>query len=64
MRWKVTILYRAEHGPVDVVYYIDELCELEDLVELGPDWNTIVRIEITLNQVHTPGLTLEEEKNQ
>ena len=61
-RWTAVATYRTEAGPVDVVHEIEELAELQDLVERGPDWNTLVDIRITLNRVTYPGLTVEAAK--
>lgn len=59
-RWRATIVYRSEHGPVDVEHEIEELDEIAELVEAGPDWNTIVNINIVLERQMIPGLTVEE----
>lgn len=59
-RWRATIVYRSEHGPVDVEHEIEELDEIAELVEAGPDWNTIVHINIVLARQLMPGLTVEE----
>lgn len=47
-RWTATVIYRSEVGAVPVVHQIEELDEIGALVEAGPDWNCIVRIEIVL----------------
>lgn len=47
-RWKVIIAYKPEHME-DATYYIEELDELADIVERGPDWNHIDAIAIELN---------------
>ena len=60
MRWSVEIIYRTESGENVVVYYIEELEELQDIVERGPDWNTIVTINIDLIRVCSPNLTVEQ----
>lgn len=46
-RWKVIISYKPEHME-DHEYHIFELEELQQIVELGPDWNHIDAITITL----------------
>jgi hypothetical protein len=60
-RWDVTLTYRSENGSVDVQYEVEELYEVGDLVESGPDWNTLVSGVFSLNprRAITPGLTLE-----
>ena len=45
-RWKVVATYRSESGPIDVQHDIQELHELHDLIELGPDWNSLVVITL------------------
>lgn len=60
-RWKAVIYYRsADLGLVDVEHGIEELEELQDIVERGPDWNTIDRITITLDRACNEGLTIEQ----
>lgn len=59
-RWKATIFYRSDVGAVDIEHGIEELEELQDLVERGPDWNTIDRIVVTLDRKCDDGMTLEE----
>lgn len=60
-RWKATIYYRSDDlGLVDVEHGIEELDELQDIVERGPNWNTIDRIVVTLDRVIHADLTLEQ----
>lgn len=48
-RWIATVTYRNDTiGSLDVDYAIDELSEIELIVEQGPDWNAIEKIEIQL----------------
>jgi hypothetical protein len=47
-RWLLTIIYRAESGPCVVDYDIEELDEIADIVERGPDWNAIMSIDCEL----------------
>jgi hypothetical protein len=58
-RWSVTVQFRTDDGPVEAHYAIEELSELHNLIELGPDWNTIEKIEVTLART-TGRLTLEQ----
>lgn len=63
-RWRAVVTYRSsEAGPVDVEHFIEEIDDLADIVERGPDWNAIERIEITLNRTSTY-FTLEEAAAQ
>ena len=45
-RWRSIVCYRSDNGIIDLEYYLDELEDLHDIVELGPHWDTIVKIEI------------------
>ncbi len=49
-RWRATVWYQTEFGLIDVVHDIEELDMLQDLVERGPDFYTIDRIEIVINR--------------
>ena len=61
LRWIATVTYRGDLGEIDNEFHIEELSELHDLVELGPDWNCIERIEIVLNpKVRAYDDTVEE----
>jgi hypothetical protein len=46
-RWMAEIFYND--GRTTVLHAFEELYELHELVEMGPNWNTIDRIVITLN---------------
>lgn len=59
-RWKAVIYYRTDNGSVDVEHGIEELEELQDIVERGPDWNTVERIVVTLDRKTSESLTVEE----
>ena len=47
-RWAVNIYYFSESGTFTTNVQIEELAELHDIIEAGPNWNTIAKIEITL----------------
>jgi hypothetical protein len=47
VRWHAAVHYRADAGMVDVHHDLIELEELHDLIERGPHWATIARIEVT-----------------
>lgn len=64
-RWKAIIYYRSETtGLVDVEYGIEELEELQDIVERGPDWNSIDKIVIVLDRKSSQDMTIEEAVEQ
>jgi hypothetical protein len=60
-RWLATATYRSNLGPTEVDYQFEELSELQSLIERGPHWDALERIEIILNphRVAHPGLTVE-----
>ncbi|WP_156041786.1 hypothetical protein [Bradyrhizobium sp. URHD0069] len=47
-RWMAEIHYNNGEPPGVVAF--EELAELHDIVELGPDWNAIDQIVVTLNR--------------
>lgn len=61
-RWIATIYYRTDGGILDVTHAIEELEDLHDIVEAGPNFYAIARIEIVLADPSfpKPGLTVEE----
>lgn len=61
LRWKAVIEYRTDNGIVDVEHNFEEVEELHDIIERGPNWNCMERCIITLNRVLTPGLTVENQ---
>ena len=48
-RWLAKVTYLTDSGPSEVEHHVEELEELHELVERGPDWNCIAGIEIRLN---------------
>ena len=62
-RWHTVVHYRADDGTVDVEHELQELYELHDLVELGPHWDTIEKIEVfRVNHSTDEKLTVERSK--
>jgi hypothetical protein len=55
-RWMAEITYRTDRE-TDVVTF-EEVVDLHEIIELGPDWHEIDEILITLNR---PGLQPEPE---
>lgn len=45
-RWTAVVWYRTDAGLVDVEHQIEELDMLHDLIENGPDFHTVDRIEV------------------
>lgn len=61
MRWQATVYYRTDNGAVDVVHDMEELADIHNLVEAGPHWDTVERIEIIrINHNTSVALTVEQ----
>jgi hypothetical protein len=60
--WKAVVHYYTESGLVDLTHDIEELGDLESLVERGPHWDCIDRIEITRTARSYETLTIEQAK--
>ena len=63
-RWNVTISWHTNSGWEADHYFIDELEELAEILEHGPDWNCLkdIRINYALKSDDGPK-TLEEWKS-
>lgn len=61
-RWRATITYRSENGPIDVDHYIEEIDELHDIVERGPHWDTIREIRVVKAEREYNPITLEQAR--
>jgi hypothetical protein len=61
-RWRADIEYRSEEGGQLVTHYIEEIEDLQDLIELGPHFDAIVKCVITVNRQsgEIPRLTKEQ----
>ena len=59
-RWNVTIRYRTRNGFDVKSFAIEEISELDDIIESGPDWNTIVDIVVKLQRRTSDFLTVEQ----
>lgn len=61
-RWHADVHYRTDTGATVVEHDVEELGDLELLIELGPMWDTIIKIEITHQRptIDQPGITVEE----
>lgn len=60
-RWQATVVYRSELGLVDLVHDITEIADLHALVENGPHFDTVARIEIArINHIVGEHLTVEQ----
>lgn len=63
-RWTASITYRSERGPAVVQYQFEELEDLHQIVEAGPDWHTIEFIDVRLTNNRNPDMTVEKAETQ
>ena len=64
-RWLATVTYRTDSGPTEVDHAFGELFDLHDLIEDGPSWYSIEKIEIRFQPMHdVPTVTIEESEKQ
>jgi hypothetical protein len=59
-RWLAMIHYQTDAGLLRVDHAIEEIEDLHDIVERGPNFYTIAVIEIILQDNVEPGLTVEK----
>jgi hypothetical protein len=60
-RWRVIVRYFTDAGEIDVEYHMEELDELGELIERGPNWYTIKGIVIT--HIRKPEETMTIERS-
>lgn len=60
-RWRVIATYASKHGNVDVEHFIEELEDLQQIIEAGPNWYALRHIAIFLNVADEARITLEHE---
>lgn len=49
-RWKAVIEYGHDNGPIVIEHYFEEITDLHNIIEHGPNWNTLIRCTVTLNR--------------
>lgn len=62
-RWHAIVWYRSENGLIDVHHDFEELDDLHDLIERGPSWEALDRIEIKYARP-IPKITIEQAAKQ
>jgi hypothetical protein len=60
-RWRAVATYLSEKGDVDVEHFLEELADIDDVIERGPNWYALKDIVITLNCAERERITLEHE---
>lgn len=59
MRWHAIVTYRTEAGPFTLDHDFEELEDLHDIIERGPNWHCIIDIVVTLMRRTSANLTVE-----
>lgn len=54
-RWKAVLEYSTTTGPEVTEHYLEEVTELHNVMEHGPDWNTLIKCTLTLNRTDDGG---------
>lgn len=62
-RWAVKLTYRHDDGPRSTIINVEELFELQDIVECGPSFYSLISIEIMPSD-RCPKMTVEEAMSQ
>lgn len=48
-RWRALLVYNTDQGPQVRDVYFEEIEELHDIVEEGPDFHTLINITVVQN---------------
>jgi hypothetical protein len=62
-RWTVKLTYRYSEGPRSITLNVEELFELQDIIECGPSFYSIISMEIAPSD-RCPKVTVEEAAKQ
>jgi hypothetical protein len=49
-RWKAVLVYRHSNDPITIEHFFEEISELHNIIEHGPDWNTLITCTVTINR--------------
>lgn len=49
-RWKAVLVYHHQNGPITIEHFFEEVSDLHDIIEHGPDWNSLVTCTVTINR--------------
>lgn len=64
-RWTVKLTYHYGEGPRSTTINVEELYELQDIVERGPNFYAIESIVVSINtDADHPKMTVEEAAKQ
>lgn len=49
LQWTATVQHKVATGIPDTEYLLDEIRDLQDIMESGPDWNMIQKVVVVYN---------------
>jgi hypothetical protein len=61
-RWRAVIEYEHQNGPIVIEHFLEEISDLHNIIERGPEWSTLVRCTVTLNRDDGGGQQNASEK--
>lgn len=66
LRWRAVIVYRTVAGPMTLDFQVEEIEDVADAVDKGPDWRCIesITIEICRARAAFAGLVLPLQNNE
>lgn len=66
IRWQAVVLFRSSEQPgLTSVHDLEEISDLHEIIEMGPNYDTIESIVITrVNHIDSPALTIEQSARQ
>ena len=57
-RWKVQVVYHRDRFFTETkTYYVEEIEDVHDIIEAGPDFHAVCRVIITLSSPYGPNKT-------
>ncbi len=42
-RWRAVCEYDSPNGPITMVHFFEEVVDLHQIIEHGPDWNRLIQ---------------------
>ena len=49
-RWRAIIVFRTDDGQEQIEHFFEEIADLHQIIEHGPDWNRMIYCVVTLNR--------------
>ena len=63
-RWHAVVTYRTNDVPLTVEYFLREIEDLHERIELGPHWDAVELIQVRrINPIFSEKLTLDQAED-